>query len=112
MEGPVSLISRTTADRIGKPGDRSGIGARQAGDDLIDECADPSDSGERRTSASRTDPSARFAAAATASRRLSLQGGPRPIAACTISSSDSESRRNADSASGLSAKAGPAGATR
>ena len=41
MEGPVSLISRAPADRIGEPGDRAGIRAGQAGDDRIDECADP-----------------------------------------------------------------------
>ena len=41
MEGAVSLVSRATADRVGEPRDRPGIGARQAGDDLIDQRADP-----------------------------------------------------------------------
>ena len=82
MEGPVSLVSRPPADRIGEPGDRAGIGARQAGDDRSISAPTPSDSGARRTSASRTDPSARLAAAAMASsagfapRRPEADHGP------------------------------------
>src|SRR3984957_8669576 len=41
MEGPVSLISRAPANRVGEPGDRAGIRARQAGDDRVDQSAHP-----------------------------------------------------------------------
>ena len=88
MEGPVGLIARAPADRVGEPGDRARIGARQAGDDRIDQRADPFRFRARGARAPR-EPirSARLAAAAIASRPASLHGGPRPIAASTISSS-------------------------
>ena len=54
----------------------------------------PSDSGARRASASRTDPSARFAAAAILSGAASLQGVPRLATASTMSSAVSGSSRN------------------
>src|SRR5208282_2559486 len=38
-EGPVRLLTRAPADRLCEPGDRAGIGARQTGDDRIDERA-------------------------------------------------------------------------
>ena len=53
----------------------------------------PSESEAKRASASRTDPLARLAAAATFVRPASLHGGPRAIAASTISSSASGSSR-------------------
>ena len=41
MEGLVALIGRAPADRVGEPGDRPRIGARQVGDNRIDQRADP-----------------------------------------------------------------------
>ena len=41
MEGPVGLVARAPADRVGKFGDRARIGARQPGDDRVDQRARP-----------------------------------------------------------------------
>ena len=93
MEGRVSLVSRATADRVGGLATARGSGRGRPATIESIRAPTPSKPGARRTSASRIDPLARLAAAARASRLASLHGGPTPITAWTVPSSDRGSSR-------------------